>query len=194
MSILNKSVKENLIGSVNLLKKVHGYSAYDLAVAHGFNGTEEEWLESLHGKDGEPGKKGDPGTLESHTEIDAKGHKVTNVAYPTESGDAVNLGYIWNNVVQSPIETVEVYVKQVDKTKPGEFVFDRSFFPNDMDRVNTILAAQSSGYSNYKCKILDPDELKFRLTNASTGEPLDEYNGSDVPAGNVTVRLYYIPV
>ena len=34
------------------------YSAYGIAVKHGFEGTEEEWLESLKGRQGE---KGDPG-------------------------------------------------------------------------------------------------------------------------------------
>lgn len=29
-----------------------GYSAYDVAVLNGYKGTEEEWLESLHGRDG----------------------------------------------------------------------------------------------------------------------------------------------
>ena len=36
----------------------NGASAYDIAVAHGFVGTEAEWLESLKG---EPGKDGAPG-------------------------------------------------------------------------------------------------------------------------------------
>lgn len=39
----------------------NGASAYDIAVAHGFVGTEEEWLESLRGADGNPGKDGAPG-------------------------------------------------------------------------------------------------------------------------------------
>lgn len=59
-----------------------GFSAYQIALANGFKGTEEEWLDSLHGKDGKAGKaftyadftqeqlnalkvkgdKGDPGT------------------------------------------------------------------------------------------------------------------------------------
>lgn len=39
----------------------NGKSAYELALEHGFEGTEAEWLESLHGKDGEPGGKGDKG-------------------------------------------------------------------------------------------------------------------------------------
>lgn len=29
-----------------------GYSAYEIALQHGFEGTEEEWLQSLHGRDG----------------------------------------------------------------------------------------------------------------------------------------------
>ena len=39
----------------------HGASAYDIAKRHGFNGTEAEWLESLKGKDGTPGKDGKDG-------------------------------------------------------------------------------------------------------------------------------------
>ena len=39
----------------------YGKSAYKLAVEHGFEGSEEEWLDSLHGKDGELGKPGDTG-------------------------------------------------------------------------------------------------------------------------------------
>lgn len=38
-------------------------SAYGLAVLHGYEGTPEEWLESLKGADGEPGPEGAPGTV-----------------------------------------------------------------------------------------------------------------------------------
>ena len=45
-----------------LLQKIQeggsGMSAYDIAVTHGFNGTEAEWLESLRGKDGTDGRDG----------------------------------------------------------------------------------------------------------------------------------------
>lgn len=33
------------------LTSVRGYSAYEIALQHGFVGTEEEWLESLHGSE-----------------------------------------------------------------------------------------------------------------------------------------------
>lgn len=44
-----------------------GKSAYAIAVAHGFRGTEQEWLDSLKGPQGEPGPKGDPFTYADFT-------------------------------------------------------------------------------------------------------------------------------
>ena len=47
-----------------------GKSAYAIAVAHGFRGTEQEWLDSLkglQGPQGEPGIKGDPFTYADFT-------------------------------------------------------------------------------------------------------------------------------
>lgn len=45
-----------------------GESAYEIAVKNGFDGTETEWLESLHGKNGKDGEKGDPFTYEDFTQ------------------------------------------------------------------------------------------------------------------------------
>lgn len=38
-----------------------GASAYEIAVANGFEGSEVEWLESLKGEQGPKGEKGDTG-------------------------------------------------------------------------------------------------------------------------------------
>lgn len=38
-----------------------GKSAYEIAVEHGYVGTEEEWLQSLHGAQGEQGPQGERG-------------------------------------------------------------------------------------------------------------------------------------
>ena len=46
------------------LGRVQGLSAYEIAVDNGFDGTEQEWLQSLkgqQGKKGEQGLKGDKG-------------------------------------------------------------------------------------------------------------------------------------
>ena len=43
----NAKARGNLRGRINGLETLKGYSAYEIAVIHGFRGTEEEWLESL---------------------------------------------------------------------------------------------------------------------------------------------------
>ena len=55
-----------------------GKSAYAIAVAHGFRGTEQEWLDSLkglQGPQGEPGPKGDPFRYEDFTPEQLEGLK-----------------------------------------------------------------------------------------------------------------------
>ena len=47
--------------TIDQLLRVRGDSAYDTAVKTGFEGTEEEWLESLVGPQGQPGQDGEPG-------------------------------------------------------------------------------------------------------------------------------------
>lgn len=49
---------QNIISEVNVN---YGLSVYEIAVKNGFKGTEEEYLESLKGKDGLPGKDGKDG-------------------------------------------------------------------------------------------------------------------------------------
>lgn len=40
---------KNIDVDITGVKGARGYSAYEIAVQHGFEGTEEEWLESLKG-------------------------------------------------------------------------------------------------------------------------------------------------
>lgn len=47
----------------NKPRTLNGKSAYELAVDNGFEGTEQEWLESLHGQDGQNGQDGQPGAV-----------------------------------------------------------------------------------------------------------------------------------
>lgn len=46
------------IDGTNGINGLNGLSAYQIAIDNGFDGTEQEWLESLNGKDGLPGKDG----------------------------------------------------------------------------------------------------------------------------------------
>lgn len=78
-------VKKCIIGEIHLIHEIPGYSAYEIAVKNGFKGTESEWLKSLTGP---------AGTLESHTEVNALGHRVINVAEPEEETDAATKKYV----------------------------------------------------------------------------------------------------
>jgi hypothetical protein len=52
MSLTGNAKAEKLLrGKINGLETIKGYSAYEIALIHGFEGTEEEWLASLHGND-----------------------------------------------------------------------------------------------------------------------------------------------
>ncbi len=93
-------VKESLIGNIHLLKKVSGFSAYDLAVADGFKGTLKEWLASLKGP------KGDTGSVELSDKLDAVNKKITNLAEPEEDGDAVNKQYADGSYVFAKVEDI----------------------------------------------------------------------------------------
>ena len=60
--LIDDAIKEAIEnGEFGDIVGVEGASAYDIAVEHGFKGSEEEWLESLHGQNGEPGKDGEDG-------------------------------------------------------------------------------------------------------------------------------------
>lgn len=63
-TLIYNTVKD-LIGTVSGQPGADGKSAYELAVANGFSGTEAEWLASLKGpagNDGQTGKDGKPGS------------------------------------------------------------------------------------------------------------------------------------
>ena len=54
-SILSIFCAAVLLGGLTACRTI---SAYDLAVKNGYQGTEQEWLESLHGSDGKDGEDG----------------------------------------------------------------------------------------------------------------------------------------
>ena len=67
-----------------------GKSAYEIAVEHGFEGTEAEWLESLKGKDGADGAPGADGLSVTEAQINSKGELMIVFS----NGKTVNLGVV----------------------------------------------------------------------------------------------------
>ena len=107
-----------LRGKLSNLEKINGLSAYEVAVANGFVGTEEEWLASLKGRDGVDGKDGTeiasfgrtagsglPGTKDTYTMNMSDGRNyqfdVYNGADGTGAGDMTATVYDQDGAVAS---------------------------------------------------------------------------------------------
>lgn len=58
---LKGDTKWKFISDLSGAQGIQGLSAYQVAVQHGFEGTEDEWLISLKGEKGDPGQKGEKG-------------------------------------------------------------------------------------------------------------------------------------
>lgn len=98
---------------VDGLNGLDGRSAYEVAVADGFQGSQQEWLESLHGRDGVDGKDGIDGatdplavkyddeskstaTLQSASGGSTRVSGVAPGRITQGSTDAVNGGQLWD--------------------------------------------------------------------------------------------------
>lgn len=85
---LKGNTEWKFISDLSGAQGIQGLSAYQVAVQHGFEGTEDEWLISLKGEKGETGPKGDKGDTGSGLNI--KGELDSEAGLPQEgvSGDA----------------------------------------------------------------------------------------------------------
>ena len=48
------SSDKTIVGKIGVTNTIHGKSAYEIALMHGYEGTEEEWVASLKGEKGDP--------------------------------------------------------------------------------------------------------------------------------------------
>lgn len=104
-----------------------GKSAYEIAVKNGFEGTEEEWLESLKGEPGEPGKDGQDGQDGAPGKDGEPGYTpVKGVDYYTEAEKQ---------------EIVDEVVAKVGTGSGGEvtsLMADKVFFEEDLTTTTAI--------------------------------------------------------
>lgn len=98
------SKRLQVMGVIPVNEEDYGKSAYELAVDHGFEGSEEEWLESLKGKDGVDGVDGKNTVYVGSGEMPED----CNVQIDPD-GDALTLQDIVNDVIASlPVYNGEV--------------------------------------------------------------------------------------
>lgn len=112
----------------------YGLSAYEIAVNHGFEGTEEEWLEAIRGKAGPPGPAGAGlnilDQVATEDELPDGSTLEQGVGYLVGDGSEALL-YVWNGEEwfykqklsgqgeQGPAGDPGVYVGETEPTDPG---------------------------------------------------------------------------
>lgn len=123
------ATKEDL-EEIELQKGDDGKTAYDLAVEEGFEGTLQEWLQSLNGSDGSDGESGTDGvSITSVIPVYAVNTSMTNAPTGTYSATVPNRNsgqYIWrkdvisfSNNTQQQTEPVLMTGDKGDKGQDG---------------------------------------------------------------------------
>lgn len=186
-----------------------GKSAYAIAVAHGFKGTEQEWLNSLQGvqgPQGEPGPKGDPFTYADFTaeQLEAlkgpkgdKGEDGTsatadnakalllqgNVWCESASVDDVLTALIGN--IGKPFPRTEFKPLIVPSVIQGQQMVAVTGEPHYSVKVlgnDTPFTLDSTGVGSVTIPPLDEDDIKLTYHNF-TGAKVGDYTIAGVQTG-----------
>ena len=163
-----------------------GKSAYAIAVAHGFRGTEQEWLDSLkglQGPQGEPGPKGEPFRYEDFTpeQLEAlkgpKGDKGEDGRDGTSAtADNAKALLLQGNVWCESASVDDVLTALIGNMgKP----FPRTDF-KELKVLNTFRGQRVIGVEGEPHYTVKLGETEFKLGQAGTGNiTLEEGLGDD---------------
>lgn len=194
----------------------NGKSAYEIAVAHGYKGTESEWLESLkglQGPQGEPGPKGDPFTYADFTpdQVEAlkgpKGDKGNDGASATADNAHQLLlqGNVWcesasvDDVLTAlignmgkPFPRTEFKPLTIPSVIKGQQVVAVTGEPRYSVKVvgnDTPFTLDSTGTCNVNIPPLGEDDIKITYHNF-TGAKVGDYTIAGVQTGAVADEDY----
>ena len=154
MSLKGSAVaKELLKGKVNGADVIY-MDTYKIAVMNGYEGTIEEWLESLKGEKGEKGEKGDPGETVDDTKVGDdpwSSRKLVDTLCPsvTETGKLVQI----TSIEGIPLTITGAFEGSLEVSVCGKNLYNKTAYPLDTNGYpysNTTAPGTFSTSPNYR--------------------------------------------
>lgn len=166
----------------------YGKSAYDVAVKNGFEGSEEEWIDSLKGETGATGEQGVPGEAGKSAYEQAKegGYTGTEAEFNTLFNYLVGL----NENVQEQLNIgAKIEIGYYNGTQTGRNELTFSFAPK------VIFIRELVNYANRTLSgfgIIFPEHgesARFSKDDASSNNVTADMNGTTVTTSGNTVII-----
>jgi hypothetical protein len=174
MSLKGKTTEtQKLRGNINRLAELRGYSAYEVAVINGFEGTEEEWLESLVGEH-------EPPLYVTMTGDDANGYTVDHtyeqIKAAYDSGRSVYCVYVTTVMVLGGVTpSLVAFSVTFNNTYRRAFIYADASKPPKYETLTFALEDDLSGKADV---IVATDEKYFIITDDGMVYLKPEYRGA----------------